>query len=113
MRVDGHGIAWARLAQLAQCDSRVGGMYASDDDCASFQPRRTSTKGSNPASDLNPRVAGRSRIARCGGLQLASPSQQRPYAVQLAVRDAQTLPELHASCPSARQYSELLHPRRE
>ena len=45
--------------------------------------------------------------------QSASPSQQRPDAVQLTVRDAQALPKLHAACPAARLHAELPHPRRE
>jgi hypothetical protein len=48
-----------------------------------------------------------------GRLQSASPSQQRPDTVQLAVRDPQALPELHAACPAARLHAELLQPRRE
>ena len=43
----------------------------------------------------------------------ASPSQQCPDAVQLAVRHAQALPELHATCSAACLNPELLYPRRE
>jgi hypothetical protein len=53
-----------------------------------------------------------SRTTTEGGWS-APPSQQRPDAVQLAVRDPQALPEQHAACPAARLHAELLHPRRE
>jgi hypothetical protein len=54
-----------------------------------------------------------SPVGVCNSLRLTSPSQQCPDAVQLAVRDAQALPELHAACPGARLHAELLHPRCE
>src|SRR5579864_8755740 len=43
----------------------------------------------------------------------APPTQQRPDAVQLAVGNAQALPEPHAARSAARLYPELLHARRE
>jgi hypothetical protein len=49
----------------------------------------------------------------CDKLQSASPPQQYPDTVQLKVRDAQALPQLHAAFPAACLHAELLHPRRE
>lgn len=46
-------------------------------------------------------------------LRSASPSQQHSDAVQLAVRNAQALSELHTARPAPRQHSELLHSRSE
>ena len=46
-------------------------------------------------------------------LRSASPSKQRADAVQLAVRDAQTLPELHAAHSTACLHAKLFDPRRE
>src|ERR1700730_8101569 len=58
--------------------------------------------------------AGFSSRGVCDRLRSASPSQQRPDAVQLAVRDPQALPELHhAASPAARLHAELLQLRRE
>src|SRR5260370_23424563 len=47
------------------------------------------------------------------GLCVGGRSSACPAGATAAVRDAQTLPELHAACPAARLHAELLQPRGE
>src|ERR1700686_98467 len=78
---------------------------------ASFCSSRHSSASAFPNENAAPKAALPSRTR--GWLRSASPSQQHPDAIQLAVRDAQALPKLHAACPAARLHAELLQPRRE